>query len=166
MNGHHSGHMNKQGMRNYMIFGVNLLLGLVIMYLAMFTMIDGVSDFRNNLNMFYMALTMLAPMGIIMLATMGEMYPWRGINVAIYAGLVVLCVTSLVATRRQWLVEDQQFIASMIPHHSGAILMCRESRLKDQELARLCERITQSQRDEIMQMNAIAGRLETGREAP
>ena len=166
MNGDHSGHMNKQGMRNYMIFGVNLLLGLVVMYLAMFTMIDGVSDFRNNLNMFYMALTMLAPMGIMMLAMMGEMYPWRSLNVAIYAGLVVLCVVSLTATRRQWLVEDRQFIASMIPHHSGAILMCRESRLKDQELAQLCEQISRSQRDEIMQMNAIAERLEAGREAP
>lgn len=166
MDSDHSGHASKQGARNYVVFGVNLLLGLVVMYFAMFTMIDGLSDFRNNINMFYMALTMLAPMGIIMLATMGEMYPHQGVNAAIYIGLAVLCIISLGATRTQALVGDQQFIASMIPHHSGAILMCRESQLKNQELARLCEGITRSQRDEIVQMNAIAARLENDRGTP
>lgn len=31
------------------------------MYLVMFSMIDGLVDFKNNLNMFYMAVTMWAP---------------------------------------------------------------------------------------------------------
>jgi hypothetical protein len=56
------------------MFAVNMLLSLIVMYFVMFSMIDGWGDFRNNLNMFYMALTMVAPMGIIMLATMQGMY--------------------------------------------------------------------------------------------
>jgi len=62
-------------------------------------------------------------------------------------------------TRTQTLVGDRQFIASMIPHHSGAILMCREATLSDPELVKLCQNISQSQRDEINQMEAIAVRL-------
>ena len=47
-----------------------MALGLLVTYVVMFSMIDGWRDFRNNPNMFYMAVTMGAPMGISMLATM------------------------------------------------------------------------------------------------
>lgn len=45
----------------------------------------------------------------------------------------------------------------MIPHHSGAILMCREASLSDPELVTLCGEITQAQREEIDQMERIKG---------
>ena len=145
--------------RAYWMFALNLALSLIPMYLAMFTMIDGWGDFRNNVNMFYMALTMLAPMGMIMLATMGSMYGNKPLNLALYAGLAVLFVASLWATRAQALVDDKQFVDSMLPHHSGAILMCREARLTDPELVKLCGEIVKAQRAEISQMEAIAARL-------
>lgn len=144
---------------HYIMFGVNMVLSLVVMYFVMFSMIDGWADFRNNLNMAYMALTMVAPMGIIMLATMGGMYRRTGLNVALYVGLAVLFVAALAATRKQALIDDQEFVASMIPHHSGAILMCREAKLADEELVNLCRQISEGQRKEIEQMNAIAARL-------
>lgn len=129
------------------------------MYLGMFTMIDGWGDYRNNLNMFYMAMTMLTPMGLIMLATMGSMYANKPLNLALYAGFTVLFFASLGATRDQTLIDDKQFVASMIPHHSGAILMCREAPLADPELLKLCSEIVKAQRAEIIQMEAIAARL-------
>ena len=147
----------------YWMFALNLALSLIPMYLAMFTMIDGWSDFRNNVNMLYMALTMLAPMGIIMLATMGTMYGNKRLNVALYVGLAVLFAASLLATRRQALVDNQQFVDSMIPHHSGAILMCREAKLTDPELRKLCDDIVKAQRAEITQMEAIAARLRSAK---
>jgi uncharacterized protein (DUF305 family) len=48
----------------------------------------------------------------------------------------------------------------MIPHHSGAILMCREAQLEDPELQTLCDEIQAGQRREIEQMEAIAARLQ------
>jgi uncharacterized protein (DUF305 family) len=125
----------------------------------MFSMIDGWGDFRNNLNMLYMAITMWAPMGIFMLATMPGMFPNRRANAALYLLFAILTTTSFWATRAQALIDDRQFIASMIPHHSGAILMCREASLSDPELVTLCEEITKAQREEIDQMEAIASRL-------
>jgi hypothetical protein len=70
--------------RAYWMFALNLALRLIPMYFAMFTMIDGWRVYRNNMNMFYMALTMLAPMGMIMLATMGPMYGNKPLNLALY----------------------------------------------------------------------------------
>ncbi|MBY5460824.1 DUF305 domain-containing protein [Rhizobium leguminosarum] len=143
----------------YAMFAVNMLLSLFVMYFVMFSMIDGWSDFRNNLNMLYMALTMVAPMGIIMLATMGGMYRNKRLNALIYVGLVILLAAAFAGTRIQAFIGDRQFIASMIPHHSGAILMCADADLKNQELVALCSRISRGQREEIEQMNAIQARL-------
>lgn len=147
---------------HYVMFAVNMVLSLIVMYFVMFSMIDGWGDFRNNLNMFYMALTMVAPMGIIMLATMGAMYPKRGLNIALYGGLALLFVAAFAGTRTQAMIGDRQFIASMIPHHSGAILMCRGASLTDRELVDLCGEIARAQREEINQMERIAGRLDGG----
>ena len=146
--------------RPYVMFWINMALGLIVMYVVMFSMIDGFQDFRNNLNMFYMAITMWAPMGIFMLATMPGMFPRRGLNVALYAVFIVLTVASFAATRSQTLIGDGQFIDSMIPHHSGAILMCREADLRDAELLTLCEEIIAAQRSEIEKMETIKARLE------
>ena len=144
----------------YLLFWLNMLLGLVVMYIVMFTMIDGLGDFRNNLNMLYMAVTMWAPMGIFMLATMPSMFPNRRANIALYAAFVILTAGSFWATRSQAFIDDRQFIASMIPHHSGAILMCREANLVDPELVALCGEIKDAQRKEIEQMERIASRLQ------
>lgn len=147
--------------RAYIMFAINMLLSLVAMYFVMFSMIDGRVDFRNNLNMLYMALTMISPMGIVMLVTMREMYPSKALNAALYGGLILVFVGALAATRTQTAIGDRQFIASMVPHHSGAILMCRQARLQDSELAKLCASISEGQRQEIEQMNQISARLNT-----
>lgn len=145
--------------RPYLKFWINMALGLIVMYVVMFSMIDTSRDYRNNINMLYMAVTMWAPMGIFMLATMPAMFPNRPLNVALYVLFAALTACSFFATRWQSAIGDRQFIASMVPHHSGAILMCREASLSDQELRTLCEAISKGQRSEIEQMNRIAQRL-------
>ena len=74
-----------------------------------------------------------------------------------YLTLFFLAVVtvSLLGIRQQSLVGDEQFLRSMIPHHSGAILMCEENRLKDPELTRLCLDIITSQKQEIAQMKQL-----------
>jgi uncharacterized protein (DUF305 family) len=87
------------------------------------------------------------------------MYPNRKANAALYIVFAVLTAGSFFATRSQAFIDDRQFIDSMIPHHSGAILMCREAKLSDSELLTLCDEIIQAQRSEIDQMEEIASRL-------
>lgn len=144
----------------YLMFWINMALGLIVMYVVMFSMIDGVHDFRNNLNMLYMAVTMWAPMGVFMLATMPGMFPRKNLNIVLYAVFIFLTIASFAATRAQTLIDDRQFIDSMVPHHSGAILMCREAELRDAELLKLCGEIIEAQRSEIEQMQRIKNRLD------
>lgn len=49
----------------------------------------------------------------------------------------------------QTAVTDNEFLKSMIPHHAGAILMCENAKIKDQEIIKLCKNIITSQQSEI-----------------
>ena len=143
---------------HYGMLGLNLGLSAIVMYLVMFTMIDGTAEFYNNVNTLYMTAMMVSPMAILMLLMMGSMYSNRRLNLALYAGFGLLFLVSFWAMRTQALVGDEQFLRSMIPHHSGAILMCREASIRDPELVSLCGRIERSQKAEIDQMKGILER--------
>ncbi len=130
-----------------------------IMYVVMFVMIDRLGSFYNNLNMFYMTLMMVAPMVALMVLAMPGMFPSRAGNIALVAGSVVLFLGSFALIRTQTTIGDTAFLRSMIPHHSGAILMCEQASLSDPEIVRLCRSIIESQREEITQMRAMLERL-------
>lgn len=86
--------MNPQMMRkHYLMFGLNMILSTIVMYLVMFEMIRGEGEFVQNINFFYMALTMAMPMGVLMLLMMGSMYADKGLN---------LILTSLLAPSSSW----------------------------------------------------------------
>jgi uncharacterized protein (DUF305 family) len=143
---------------HYLMLGVNLLLSLIIMYVAMFAMIWTWGEFVQNINFFYMALVMWAPMAAVMLLTMRSMYPSKKLNGLIYFGFAAVFILSMISIREQSLVGDRQFLRSMIPHHSGAVLMCEKAKIADPEIIALCQGIISSQTSEIDQMKAILDR--------
>jgi len=145
--------------RHYALLGLNLIVSAIIMYFVMFTMIWSFADLFNNLNTFYMALMMVSPMAILMVLIMSMMYPDRKMNLIIYAGFAVIFVLALIGMRVQSGVGDRQFLRSMIPHHSGAVLMCSKAQIHDPEIKQLCGNIIRSQTQEIGQMKAILRRL-------
>jgi Domain of unknown function (DUF305) len=140
---------------NYVRLGVELAIDFAIMYLVMYTMIASLEHFRFNLNNVYMTLMMVAPMAVVMLVSMRSMFPNRRANqVAVVAAIAVFAV-SFAGMRTQAAVGDAEFLRSMIPHHSGAILMCEKANLTDAEIKALCQEIVRSQAREIAQMEAI-----------
>ncbi len=142
----------------YVSLALQTIVSGIIMYLVMFVMIDSLGSFYNNLNMFYMTLMMVAPMVVLMVLAMKHMFPSRTANVALLAVSALAFLGCYALIRTQTTIGDTQFLRSMIPHHSGAILMCREAKLSDPEIIALCERIKRSQAEEIDQMKAILAR--------
>ena len=142
----------------YASLAVQTVVSGVIMYLVMFVMIDRLDSFYNNLNMLYMTLMMVAPMVVLMILAMRHMFPSKPTNALLLAGAVTIFIGSFVLIRTQTTIGDEAFLRSMIPHHSGAILMCGEAKLTDPEIVRLCDGITRSQRAEIAQMKQILRR--------
>jgi uncharacterized protein (DUF305 family) len=151
----HSQHGAMAPRGHYLMLGANLLVSAVIMYFVMFTMIWSLGDLFHNLNTFYMTLMMVTPMGVMMLAMMGSMYRNARLNAALYVGFVMVFALSFYAMRDQSLIGDRQFLRSMIPHHSGAVLMCREAASEDAEIRALCAGIVESQSREIELMKRM-----------
>jgi hypothetical protein len=157
----HSGHQGHDAhMSMYKQLAIETVIHAVIMFLVMYVMIDTLGDFYLNINQVYMTLMMVAPMVVIMLVGMRSMYKNKRLNYALIAAFTVVFVGSFFLIRSQFPVGDAQFVRSMIPHHSGAILMCREAQLSDPELITLCEQIITAQREEIAQMETILSRLQ------
>ena len=144
---------------NYRTFAINMAINLVIMYFVMFAMIYSFGEFVQNINYFYMALMMWAPMGSLMLLMMGMMYKNKKLNMILHVAFGLIFILSFVGIRQQVLVGDTQFLRSMIPHHSGAILMCEKASLTDPEIKTLCNgEIIPSQKREVEQMEALLNR--------
>jgi hypothetical protein len=143
----------------YATLGLALTTSLVVMFALTFVGVYRFDDVFVNLNRFYMALIMVAPMAVIMLAFMGHMFRNRWANAAIVGAAVVVGLGTFWAIQRQALVGDEQMIRSMIPHHSIAIKTCEYADLSDAELAELCQEIISAQEREISQMRDILDRL-------
>ncbi|RIA37365.1 hypothetical protein DFR49_3249 [Hephaestia caeni] len=143
---------------SYRSLALQTVISGVIMYLVMFVMIDRLSSFYNNLNMFYMTLMMVAPMVVLMTLAMRDMFPSKRINALLLVGSAVAFFGSFALIRTQTTIDDTAFLRSMIPHHSGAILMCEQASLTDPTLISLCDEIITSQREEIAQMEAMLSR--------
>lgn len=143
---------------HYGKLALTLSINAVLMFLIGYVMIDRLDHFYANINAVYMTLLMVAPMAILMLLVMRSMFPNVRLNVALHAGFALLFIGVFLLTRTQTPVDDIQFLRSMIPHHSSAILMCEQSSITNPEIVALCDEIVQSQREEIEQMQAILAR--------
>lgn len=130
------------------------VLSFIAMYILMYAMVDTLANVFMNVNQFYMAGLMTAPMVIIEIAVMWGMYANKRLNLIIIVGSAIALVAFFLLIRQQALVYDAQFLRSMIPHHAGAILMCQKASIQDPEIKELCKNIISGQQSEIDQMKA------------
>lgn len=142
----------------YRHLAVMVVLSFLSMYTLMYAMVDRFANVYGNVNQFYMAALMTAPMIIIELVVMGAMYANKRLNIIIIAASAFVLVAAFALIRYQGLVYDTQFLRSMIPHHASAVLMCKEATISDAEIRKLCDSILQGQQAEIDQMKAILAR--------
>lgn len=147
--------MNQSDKNPYKTLGISLGVSYVVMTAVMFSRVNEKSNLYLSLNQIYMAGLMVAPMLIIMILLMKSMYQDKKLNSVLIASAILAFGTCWLLLRNQAGVGDQQFVRSMIPHHSAAILVCEQASLKDPRTVKLCEQIIAAQKDEIEQMKEI-----------
>lgn len=151
----HTGHEEGGMKAKYGKFLATLATSLVVMYFLAFQQIEQSGHFQWSLSVFYISLSMVSAMGMIMLVAMRKMLPDRRVNLVLFAMFAVILVGAFSAGRFEAGVGDDAFLRSMIPHHSRAILVCQEADLSDPEIIALCDQIIEAQRSEIEQMQRI-----------
>ena len=140
---------------HYARLALMTVVSFVSMYVLMYSMTNTGRDIYNSLNQVYMAGLMTAPMVVIEMLLMSGMYHNKRLNGVIMAVSVLASMAFFTFIRQQVAISDRQFLRSMIPHHSGAILMCEGASLEDQWLKDLCKTIVAGQQAEIDQMRAM-----------
>lgn len=151
----HAGHNNHQKRGMYARLAVMLALSFIAMYFLMYAMVDTIHDVLPNVNQGYMAAIMTGPMGLLELGLMSKMYPDRSKNLMVALASLAMLGVGWWGMRSQAAIGDEQFLKSMIPHHSGALLMCRNAKLETQETRALCKRIIEAQVREIAEMRGL-----------
>jgi hypothetical protein len=140
-----------------------LLMGgihFILMFVLMYAMVDTLANIYPNLNQAYMAGIMTAPMLMLEIALMHRMYQNKRVLTVILGSSIVVLALFFFFIRTQTAIGDKEFLKSMIPHHGGAILMCKNAPIQDSEIKALCQSIIASQQSEIDQMKRILNRLE------
>lgn len=146
--------------KTYKTLATTVGIHFFIMYALVFAPVNTLGDIRIlSLRSLYMAVIMVAPMVLLVVYFMRDMYQSKKLNYLLYAGSIFIFVLGFLAIRSHTFGNNKQFINSMIPHHSAAITMCEEANITDQELADLCDNIIKTQQSEINQMNDIFERL-------
>jgi hypothetical protein len=145
---------------NYWKLSAMLFFSFIIMYGVMFTNVDQLDNIRLNLNRLYMTILMVAPMAIIMLFLMSSMFKNKGLNKVILILSLTAITAAFILLRTQSFVGDVEFMKSMIPHHSSAILVSQESNLQDPEVRELARQIIKSQKEEIWEMKKLLQKLD------
>ncbi len=150
---------SEHGKMHYMHLGIMTVLSFISMYILMYSMVDRFENIYSSFNQVYMAALMTAPMVFIEMLLMNMMYPDKKKNLLIILSSIVAGIAFFALIRFQLGIGDKQFLRSMIPHHAGAILMCKEASITDEEIKNLCNAIMQGQQREVDQMKTILNRL-------
>ncbi len=148
--------------KHYGILALMVGVHFIAMYAIMYAMVDSFDHVFPNINNFYMAGMMTAPMLLMEVVLMKEMYQKKAWNWIIGGSAVAILVLFWIFTRQQTAVGDSEFLRSMIPHHSGAILMCEEAAIERADIRELCDSIVKAQKEEIAQMQAILEKMNQG----
>ena len=151
-------HHEKQMIHSWKPMAFELGLDAVVMYFVMYTMIDRVDHLYPNLNNGYMTAMMVSSMAVVMAVTMKTMFSSPRMRWGVAGAALLVGLLAFAGMRTQAGVGDASFLRAMIPHHSGAILMCERATLTDPEIVALCGDIVRSQRAEIAKMKELLAR--------
>jgi len=145
---------------SYVRFGAMIATSTLVMYGLMYLNTYALDHVWFSETRAWMALMMGATMAVIMLSFMLPMYTKTAVNLAIFAGAVVVFAGSLWLVRSQETVDDVSYMKAMIPHHSVAILASRRANITDPRVRELADAIIEAQVSEIEEMRGLITELE------
>lgn len=157
--------------QRYLKFAAMILTSMVAMFAIKYLNTYTADHVHFSRTRFFMTFMMGAAMAVVMLSFMLSMYRSTRINLAIYAGSVVVFLAALWLTRSQTTIHDEAWMRAMIPHHSIAILTSERAEISDVRVRELADGIIEAQRREIDEMHwllediAANGEAQTAAEA-
>lgn len=136
-------------------FAAMILTSTFIMFFLMYQLVYSFDHAMFSWNRMIASLVMGSVMTAVMLGFMWPMYKGTGAKIGVLAAAVVLGIALLTVNRTQAVIEDVNFMKSMIPHHSIAINNARRSTISDPRVRELADEIIAAQVREIAVMKLL-----------
>lgn len=150
--GGHHGEMKN----HYVRFLLMIILMFITMYLLMYAMVGS----HSNVNQFQMTVLMTAPMVVIEIILMNELYRNKRLNRTIVVLSLVFTIGCWFLIREQTTIFEALFGNSETTPHSGASLVNHESADTNSEIEKLCGETVRTQAQEIQQLKDTLNRIE------
>ncbi|UXX85219.1 DUF305 domain-containing protein [Roseovarius pelagicus] len=147
--------------RFFLMIAVSTVLMFGLMYLNTYL----ISHVFWSETRAYMAIVMGAVMAFVMLAFMLGMYKNPILNIAIFAGSLVVFAGALWLVRSQATVQDRAYMRAMIPHHSIAIMTSARADITDPRVRTMANDIIYAQDKEIAEMRYLIAEISANGEA-
>ncbi|MBH1945387.1 DUF305 domain-containing protein [Erythrobacter sp. YJ-T3-07] len=153
-------HKHEGGGGNYWRFMAMVSTSTVIMFFLMYANTFDADHLFWSETRFWMMFVMGAMMMVVMLLFMWGMYKDRTKNFIILGVGAIVFALALWLVRSQTTVDDEEYMAAMIPHHSIAIMTSERASIKDPRVRKLAHDIILAQRREIAQMKYLIADIE------
>jgi hypothetical protein len=145
---------------NYWRFMAMVSTSTVVMFVLMYANTYDADHFFWSETRFWMMFVMGAMMMVVMLLFMWGMYKNRTKNFIILGVAAVVFALALWLVRSQTTIDDEEYMAAMIPHHSIAIMTSERAHIRDPRVRKLAHDIILAQRREIAQMKYLIEDIE------
>ena len=145
---------------NYWRFMAMVSTSTVVMFVLMYANTYDADHFFWSETRFWMMFVMGAMMMVVMLLFMWGMYKNRTKNFIILGVAAVVFALALWLVRSQTTIDDEEYMAAMIPHHSIAIMTSERAHIRDPRVRKLAHDIILAQRREIAQMKYLIADIE------
>lgn len=143
---------------------MNLLYSVAIMFVASFViqyfimsfiMTNSIKNIKNSTGKIYISLIMALLMSLVEVG-MHDVFNFM-ISTKYYGLLVSLLIIFTVLYKKQFFINDKNYVEEMIEHHSMALLTSNAiiNKTKNTTIKQLAENIVKTQNKEIEAMNAI-----------
>lgn len=141
-------------------FALMVATSVAAMFFLMYQLVFSLDHATFSLNRLVSSLVMGSVMTLIMLGFMWPMLKGTTAKAATLVAAIAIGAAILLVNRSQTLIGDEQFMRSMIPHHSIAINNARKSDIRDPRVQRLANQIIESQVEEILEMKRLLRDIE------
>ncbi|EDL48194.1 hypothetical protein ED21_31624 [Erythrobacter sp. SD-21] len=153
-------HDHDGGGGNYWRFMAMVSTSTVLMFFLMYANTFDADHLFWSETRFWMMFVMGAVMMVVMLLFMWGMYKDRTKNFMILGVAAVVFALALWLVRSQTTIDDEEYMAAMIPHHSIAIMTSERAHIRDPRVRKLAHDIILAQRREIAQMKYLIADIE------
>ena len=135
---------------------IMFVASFIIQYFAMPpVMISSFKYFTNSVGKLYLSVIMGLFMVLVEVAMHDHQY--SVVSTYTYLWVIILLATTIYLYRKQIAVNDKQYLAGMIEHHSMALQTSEEilNKTDDYNIAKLAKNIIQTQTDELREMEDL-----------